>query len=506
MSHLPILPILIPLVAAALMLLWGQRGLPYHRAFGLGAMALGAMASVALAVEAGTDAISVYAVGDWPAPFGIVLVADRLAATMVLLVYALGIPALLMATGGTDRLGRHFHPLFLLQIAGLAGAFLTGDIFNLFVFFEILLLASYAMLVHGGGPERARAGMAYVIINLVGSAMFLVAVALIYGTLGTLTIADIAYVLPNVPPADLALVRAAFAILVGVFLLKAAVLPMAFWLPHVYSAATPAIGALFAIMTKVGIVALLRLSVIGFGPAKATEALLLPWLPVLALATIALGTVGVFAASRLATVAANLVLISSGTLLFAVAFADGPATAALLYYLPHTTMATGGLFLLAGHIAERRGELGDRLVRGPCVGDRMTMGIAYAVLAVGLASLPPLSGFLGKLMLLQGAGDGVWQPLWWGALLLSGLGVTLVLSRSASLIFWQPEKPLPAVPSASGPGLALWLLVLAGPAWTLGAAPAAAWARDAAGQLHAREPYVAAVLGDVPDIQRERRP
>jgi len=506
MSHLPILPFLIPFVAAALMLLWGQKGAPYHRGIGLGSMLLGAAAAVALAVEAGTGAIAVYALGDWRAPFGIVLVVDRLAATMVLLVYALGIPALLMATGGSDRLGRHFHPLFQLQIAGLSGAFLTGDIFNLFVFFEILLLASYTMLAHGGGPERARAGMAYVILNLVGSALFLVAVAFIYATLGTLNMADIAFVLPNVPAEDLALVRTAFAILVGVFLLKAAVLPMAFWLPHVYSAATPAVGALFAIMTKVGIVALLRLSVIGFGTAKATDALLLPWLPVLALATIGLGTAGVFAAGRLATLAGNLVLISSGTLLFAVAFADVPATAALLYYLPHTTLVTGGLFLLAGHIAERRGELGDRLVRGPCVGDRMLMGSAYAILAVGLASLPPLSGFLGKLMLLQGAGAGSWLPFWWGALLLSGLGVTLVLSRSASLIFWQPDDPLPARPLGRGPGLALLLLVLAGPALTVGAAPAASWASAASEQLHARDPYVAAVLGAVPDIERERRP
>lgn len=506
MNHLPILPLLIPFVAAAIMLALGQRGVAHHRAIGLASMLLGALAALVLGVEAGTGSVLVYALGDWRAPFGIVLVADRLAATMVLLVYALGIPALLMAMGGADRLGRHFHPLFQLQIAGLAGAFLTGDIFNLFVFFEILLLASYTMLVHGGGPERARAGMSYVILNLVGSAMFLVAVAFIYGTLGTLNMADVAIVLPNVPAGDLALVRTAFAILVGVFLLKAAVLPMAFWLPHVYSAATPAVGALFAIMTKVGIVALLRLSVIGFGDAKATEGLLLPWLPVLALATIALGTVGVFAAKRLATVAGSLVLISSGTLLFAVAFADVPATAALLYYLPHATLATGGLFLLAGHIAERRGELGDRLVRGPCVGDRVVVGSAYAVLAVGLASLPPLSGFLGKLMLLQGAGSAGWQPLWWGALLGSGLGVTLVLSRSASLLFWQPADPLPAKPTGAGPGLGLFLLVLAGPALTVGAAPAAGWARDASAQLHARDPYVAAVLGDVPDIERERRP
>ena len=506
MSHLVILPILVPLIAASVMLLGGERGRAYHPLLGVGAILLGAAAAIMLAAGAGTDAITVYALGNWRAPFGIVLVADRLAVTMVMLIYALGLPALLMATGGSDRMGRHFHPLFQLQIAGLSGAFLTGDLFNLFVFFEILLLASYTLLVHGGGAERARAGIAYVILNLVGSTAFLTAVAIIYGTLGTLNYADIAYVLPNVPPDDLALVRTGFAILVGVFLLKAAVLPMAFWLPHVYPAATPAVGALFAIMTKVGIVALLRVSVIGFGTAKATEGLLLPWLPALALATIVLGTMGVFAAGRLAVIAASLVLISSGTLLFAVAFADVPATAALLYYLPHTTLVTGGMFLLSGHIAERRGALGDRLERGPCVGDRMAMGVAFGILAIGLAALPPLSGFLGKVMLLQSAGTGRWQVAWWAALLISGFGATVVLSRTASLIFWQPDPPLPAQPVAAGPRFGLWLLVLAGPLLTVTAAPVSAWARAAAEQLHARQPYVAAVLGDVPDVERERRP
>lgn len=498
MNHLPVLPILIPFVTAALMLLLPQR---LHRALGLAAAALGLAVAIALAAGAGT--IAVYALGNWPAPFGIVLVVDRLAAMMVLLVFGLALPALLPATDGTDTRGRHFHPLFQLQLAGLAGAFLTGDLFNLFVFFEILLLASYALLLHGGG--NARAGMAYVVLNLLGSAVFLVALGLLYGTLGTLNLADMARILPGVPAGEAALVRTAFAILVAVFLLKSALLPMAFWLPPTYAAAPPPVGVIFALMTKVGIVALLRLSVIGFGTAPATQSLLLPWLPVLALLTMALGTAGVFAAGRLATVAANLVLLSSGTLLFAVAFADPRATAALLFYLPHTTLVTAGLFLLSGLIAERRGPLRDTLVRGPCVGNRAAMGGAFAVLAVAAAGLPPLSGFLGKLMLLQAVGHAGWQVAYWAALLGSGLGVTMVLARTASTLFWQPVDPLPPVRIACAPAVALALLVAASPLLTLAAAPVAAWAQATAEQLHAREPYLHAVLGDAP-VMREARP
>lgn len=502
MSHLPVLPILIPFVAAALMLLLAPAA---QRAVGVVSVGLGLLAALALLARASTGDVAVYALGAWPAPYGIVLVVDRLAAMMVLLVFALAVPALLMATGGTDRKGRHFHALFQLQLAGLAGAFLTGDLFNLFVFFEILLLASYALLAHGGGAARARAGVSYVVLNLLGSAVFLVAIAFLYGTLGSLNLADVAQLLPLVPAETQALVRTTFAILAAVFLLKAAVLPMAFWLPHVYPAASAPVGVLFAIMTKVGIVALLRLSVIGFGTAEATRGLLLPWLPVLALATIALGTAGAFAARRLATLTANLVLISSGTLLFAVAFASEAATAALLYYLPHTTLVTGGLFLLSGLIAERRGALGDALVRGPCVGNRAAIATAFAVLAVAVSGLPPLSGFLGKLMLMQGAGEAGWRVAWWLALLGSGLAVTLVLARSASLLFWQPLDPLPKRGFAAGPALALGLVVAASPVLAIAAAPVAAYAQAAAQQLHARAPYLDAVLQGRP-IERERRP
>ncbi len=509
-DHLPILPFLIPFAASALlMLLSGRLAVGGERAISFAALSLGALSALALMASARQGDVTVYAIGDWPAPFGIALVVDRLSALMVALVYALAVPALLTATAGEDRRGLHFHALFHLLVAGLVGAFLTGDLFNLFVCFEILLIASYALLVHGGGHGRVRAGLPYVLLNLVGSTLFLVAIAILYGTLGTLAIADIAGRLPLVPQADMALVRAGLTILALVFLLKAALLPMAFWLPHVYSAAAAPVGALFAVMTKVGIVALLRLTVLGVGDAPAGAGMLQPWLPVLALATIVLGTVGAFAARRLGVIAANAVLISSGTLLFALSALDPRATSALLFYLPHTTLVTGGLFLLAGAISVRRGDSNDWLVRGPVIANRGALGLAFLILAVAVSGLPPLSGFFGKLFLLQGI-EGGWRALWWTTLLISGLGVALVLARVGSILFWEPEghAETPVARERIGPArtAGLALLVLASPLFVVAAEPVAAYAEATSAQLHARTPYLETVVPRDRPIRRDSRP
>lgn len=506
MIHLPLLPILVPFTTAAVLLLMGRASQSARRGVAMAATLAGLTSAGLLVAQQAGGPVLAYALGDWPAPYGILLVIDRLAAQMLLVLFLLAVPALLMAFEGADAQGPHFHALFQLQLAGLAGAFMTGDLFNLFVFFEILLLASYTLLVHGNGLQRSRAGLLYVVLNLVGSSLFLVGLALIYGTLGTLNMADLAQLLPLVPANDVPLVRAGFAILIGVFLLKSALLPMALWLPHVYSAAAMPVAALFAILTKVGIVSMLRLTVTIFGDATAVSGLLQPWLPLAAVGTIAFGMLALFAAERLRVAAASLVLISSGILLFAVAFAGVGGTAALLFYLPHTTFATGGFLMLSALIAGRRGELEDRLVRGPCVGNRLAIGSAYALFAVAIAGLPPLSGFLGKLMLMQAGAPLEWRALWWGALLLSGFAVTLVLARVAALLFWQPDEPLPDQRTGAGGRTAVLLLALASPAIVLFAAPISRWTEAAAEQLHQRVPYLEAVLGDAPPTQRERRP
>ena len=509
MSHALVLPIVLPLLAAVLCLTGHTAGLTFQRWVSLisGLVLLGV--AMVLVASAARGEISVYAIGAWQAPFGIVLVLDRLSGAMVLLTALLALPALLYALAGADAKGRLFHPLFQLQLAGLNGAFLTGDIFNLFVFFEVLLLASYGLLAHGGGLLRARASVAYVVLNLAGSTLFLVALGLIYGMLGTLNIADLAFVLPQVPAADQALVRTAFALLVVVFALKAALVPLSFWLPLAYGAAMAPVAALFAILTKVGIYALLRTYTIISANAEFTADLFNPWLAQIAIATIVLGTAGVLAAPRLSVVVAYMVVISTGTLLTVMAVPGIPSVAAVIYYMLHSTLVTGGFFLLADAIANERGEHGDKLERGPHVRDLTSLGIAFLVLAVAVSGVPPLSGFFGKVMLMQAVQGSPWVTAIWVALLLSSLIVALALARTASVLFWEPipDEPRPPYPPPSPLRLAaLVLAVAASPVLTVTTGSVAVYAQAASEQLVERQGYIRAVLGVSPQIIREKRP
>ena len=517
MSHLPILPFIIPFVAAILMLLSSGAGLVVKRVLTLASILLLAGVAVVMLARASEGAILVYRLGNWSPPFGIILVVDRLSAMMIALTTALSLVAALAAISSADTQGRHFHPLFQLQIAGLNGAFLTGDLFNLFVFFEILLIASYALLVHGGGLERTRAGLAYAIVNLTGSALFLIALGLVYGTLGTLNMADLVLVLPKVGEADQALVRTALTLLAVVFVLKAALSPLGLWLPRVYSAALLPVAVLFVIMTKVGVYALLRLATMGLAAAPFTASLLDPWLSWLAIGTIAFGTLGALAARRFAVVIANLVLISSGTLLLGVASGSASAKAALLFYLVHTTIVTAALFLLTDALSRDRGTLADAIEKGPRLYRFLALGAAFLVLGVAVSGVPPLSGFLAKMMLLQSIRDtGTAAPAWI-AVLLSGLVVALVMARAASAFFWEPGRASrrsemvstePGNTRDSPPGLrvALLLLVPLAALLTLAAGPVAGYTRATAEQLEARETYVAILFRGQLPIERMRRP
>jgi multicomponent K+:H+ antiporter subunit D len=504
MSHiLPLVPVLLPLLVAGLLLLRPE--MPRARQLSALSVAGLLLAGLLLARATAGGAVGVVALGNWPAPYGIVLVADSLAAFLVLLLAGLAVPALWAATHGArplDAAGPHFHVLFQIQLAGIAGAFLTGDLFNLFVFFEILLIASYALLAFGLAPAQVRAVLPYAALNLVGSALFLVALGLVYGMLGTLNMADIAEILPDVPARNLALVRLAFLLMALVFLMKAALMPFGLWLPPSYSAASAPVAVLFAILTKVGIIAMLRLAVTVVGASPAGVDLFTPWLPALALATLLLGMVQLLAARRLVGIACAAVTLSSGSLLFALADGGQAAVAALLFYLVQSVLATAGLFLLAGAIDQaRRGE-GDRLLRGAPIEGTGAM-LAFALLAVTLAGLPPLSGFVGKLMLMQGAGTGGWRLAWWGLLLASGLVAATMLARAGSRLFWESREGLATVRLSPSPPLLL--LVAAGPALALFAAPVAGWADRTAGQLVDGLAYREAVLGSRP-VEREARP
>jgi len=493
-----------------LCLLAHRQGSALKRTIALTSALALAVSAADLLLRSADGTIGVYQLGDWPAPYGIVLVVDRLSAIMIALVAIVSFPALLYATAGTDEQGRHFHVLFQLQIVGLNGAFLTGDLFNLFVFFEILLLASYALLLHGGGPARARAGLAYVVLNLMGSALFLIALGLLYGTLGTLNLADMAVVLNKVGAGDQAVVRTAAALLVAVFLLKAALLPVSFWLPHAYSAASAPVAALFAVMTKVGIYTLVRVSTVAFDSAPFTADLLETWLPALALLTIALGVVGILAATRFSTIVANLILVSTGTLIAAVTAGSPAATAAALYYLPHTTIVTAGLFLLGDSIARERGSAGDVIAKGPRLATTAFLGGAYLVLGLSASGLPPLSGFIGKLMLMQSLLASPFGPAIWVALAASSFAVTLVLARTAAVYFWEPlrsdDRAIRLPRPCRRTRAALLFLAASGPLLAVASGPVSDYARAAAEQIHAKERYIGAVLGAQPNVQREHRP
>ncbi len=507
MSHLVIVAVLLPLLAGIALLFLRGADIRFRRILALVSTAGQIAVALALTRAVTGGEILVYSLGDWPAPFGIVMVADRLSVWMVLVAALLALPALYYAIhggpGGSDRDGQHFHVLFQLQLFGLNGAFLTGDLFNLFVFFEVLLIASYGLLLHGGGRARTRAGLHYVVLNLAGSTLFLFAVGTLFGVLGTLNMADLAVRVATVSPQSAPLVRAAGLLLLGVFALKAALVPLHLWLPAAYAGTGAAVAALFAIMTKVGAYSILRVYSLVFGPqaglgADLIGASLLP----LALATLSVGMLGVMGSDRLRRQVAWLVVASVGTLLVGVGLASVPGISAGLYYLPHSTFAAAALFLLADLIAGQRGELQDRLEPGPVLGRHWLLGALFFVLAVLIAGLPPLSGFVGKFLILRAALDHPSAPWVLATVLGCGLLGVMALARSGSLVFYravesEPDREIdPNTPQPSARELAPVAVLLALTiAMTIWAGPLSDYTRAMAEQILNTDGYIQAVLG-----------
>ena len=507
MSHLPVLPILIPLFAAALALFFEHRrfGMAPQRAVAWVSMAAMLAVSLLLAAEAASGRIHVYLVGDWPARLGIALMVDRLSALMLVVGQLLGVACLLHACAGWDRRAPHFHAFFQFQMMGLNGAFLTGDMFNLFVFFEVLLIASYGLMLSGGRGERMRAGLHYVAFNIAASTLFLVALGLLYGLLGTLNMAEMAVRVAELPARDVALVQAAAGLLVVVFCAKAAVLPMYFWLPQTYTHAPAAVAALFAVMTKVGLYAVLRVGTLSFGAAGPLDGFAWPALLALGGATLLLAALGVLASRRLRSLAAYLVLGSAATLFIAFALATAGTVSAGLYYLAHSTFAGAALFLLADLIRRRRGAAGDRKDMLAALPDRTVPGVLFLIAAVSLVGLPPLSGFIGKLLLLEAVPSA--STGWvWALVLGSSLLMLVGLARAGTRLFWRvepwpdapPERltnyvPLDAMavaPSRPLEATATMLLLAYGIAMALAAAPLLDYTRATAAQLQSPAAYV----------------
>jgi multicomponent K+:H+ antiporter subunit D len=438
-NHLILVPILLPALTAVLILFAARADRMLHRTGSLLSLLGTAAVSGILAWQALEGPRQVYTLGAWPVPHGIVLVLDPLGATMLVLVSALAVGALLFAAQGWDLRGRNFHPLFQLQLMGLNGAFLTGDIFNLFVFFEILLIASYGLLLHGGGEGRLKVGLHYVVLNLVGSVLFILGLALVYGGAGTLNMADLAVQATTASPLGQGVLTAAALLLLVVFALKAAAVPLHFWLPGAYASATAPVACLFAIMTKVGLYAILRVHGLVFGldaalPGPVVAQLMLYGGGV----TLAVGAVGALASRNLRDLLAWLMISSVGTTLVALSHGDLAAWSAALYYLVHSTLAAGAMFLLAEVIAEQRGRLEDALRPGPALAQPALLGGLFLIGAATLAGLPPTSGFLGKVAILQAALDTPFSAAFVFAVVLGGSLLTLVtLARAGSALFWN---------------------------------------------------------------------
>jgi multicomponent K+:H+ antiporter subunit D len=537
MPALIIAPILLPLLTAAVMMLLGEKHRPLKARINLLSTLAGLLTAVLLMaqVQHGSSAIGVYLPGNWEAPFGIVLVADRLAALMMVLTGIIASCALLFAMARWDRAGSSFHAMFQIQLMGLYGAFLTGDLFNLFVFFEVLLAASYGLMLHGSGRARVSAGMHYIAINLLASSLFLIGAAMIYGVTGTLNMADLAIKIPQVAAADRGLLHAGAAILATAFLAKAGMWPLNFWLVPAYSSASAPVAALFAIMTKVGLYTVLRLWTLLFSDeAGASAHFGGEWLVIGGLATIACAAVSILAAQRLERMASLSILVSAGTLLAAIGFGQQRLMGASLFYLVSSTLALCALFLLAELIERSRSandiameddsdalpraqeslhppkgiNLDDeqKAVVGQVIPWTMAfLGLSFIACVLLIVGMPPLSGFIGKLNLVSAllnphGLEAPGQPLsiegWLfiALLVLSGLASLMGLTRVAIQRFWTPQdRPSPLL--RRNECIPIVILLALSVVMTIKAEPLLRYTQETAAELDQSSRYVEAVLG-----------
>ncbi len=532
--HLPVLPVLIPLLTAALMLL--ARDHQRRVRVVLGAVSLALQLGAALALlrasqgmdaPAWSDGVKVYLLGNWPAPFGIVLVVDRLTTLMLCLTALLGLCTWVYATARWDRAGRHFHPLFQLLMMGLNGAFLAGDLFNLFVFFEILLTASYGLMLHGSGKRRVGAALHYIAVNLIASFLLLIAIALLYGLTGTLNLADLSVRAQALSGGDRQLFDAAAAILGVAFLIKAAAWPLNFWLPNAYAEASAPVAAMFAIMTKVGIYALLRIGSLLL-PAGAPAAFGGAWMFPAGITTLAFGTLGMLASSQPGRITAYAVITSSGTLFAALGMPGATLTGPALYYLLNSVLALGALFLLleltersqsfgAGVLAISQeawevdepevASLSEQIVGVPLPATMAFLGLSFFACALLIIGLPPLSGFVAKFSLLSAAlrtaeygapTVNVWLLV--ATVLSSGVACLIALGRSGIRLFWVPED-LHVPTLRLNEAIPILVLLSACALLTVRAGPVMAYLQDTALYLNEPGRYVQAVLGHAPQPQ-----
>jgi multicomponent K+:H+ antiporter subunit D len=524
-DHLAIAPILLPLLAGGLMMIVAERRRTTKAVINLAStLGLVGIAIVLVRMSDTAGAVTaVYRLGDWPAPFAIVLVVDRLSALMLLLTGILALAALLFSLARWHREGAYFHALFQFLLMGLNGAFLTGDLFNLFVFFELLLVASYGLALHGSGSPRVRAGLHYIAINLAASLLFLIGVSLIYGVAGTLNMADLAARIPHVAAENRGLLEAGAAILGIAFLVKAGMWPLCFWLPTTYAAAPPPVAAVFAIMTKVGAYVVLRLFTLlfadGTGPSAEFGGV---WLLFGGLATIAFGVIGTLASQDMARLAAFSVVVSSGTVLAAIGLGEVGVVGGALFYMVSSTLAIAAFFMLVELVQRGREPGADMLavtresygeaeaeeeeeVVGIAIPATMgALGLAFVGCTAVIAGVPPLSGFIAKFALLtavlnpsgMSADGSPVQPIAWvfvAILIVSGLTALIALVRAGIHAFWAVDRTVPRVRVIEMAPVAILLLLCA--MQTVQAGPIMRYMQATAGALYLPRDYIGEVLG-----------
>ncbi|WP_306204975.1 Na+/H+ antiporter subunit D [Actinoplanes sp. RD1] len=495
MTWLVPLPVVLPLLGAALTLMMARRPRA-QRTVSLSVLTVTLLVSGALLWLSTVEGPQVVAVGGWVAPLGIVLVADQLAALMLVVSAAVTVCVLVysigqgMADGSEETPLSVYHPAYLVLTAGVTNAFLAGDLFNLYVGFEILLVASYVLLTLGGTASRIRAGTTYVVVSLLSSVIFLTAIGLVYAATGTLNLAQLASRLDELPDGLRLILQAMLLLAFGI---KAAVFPLSSWLPDSYPTAPAPVTAVFAgLLTKVGVYAIIRTETLLFPGGRATSVLL-----VAALLTMLVGILGAVAQTDIKRLLSFTLVSHIGYLLFGVGLATQLGLASAIFYVVHHITVQTTLFLAAGLIERRGGSSAlDKL--GGLAKLSPVLAILFLIPALNLAGIPPFSGFLGKLGLIQaGVADG--SVLAW--LLVAGGVLTSLLTLYAvarvwNLAFWR--TPHPDMPRTALPKLMVWptvALVTLGAGLTVAAGPLFALGDQAAAELLERTGYVEAVFG-----------
>ncbi|OYQ34184.1 Na+/H+ antiporter subunit D [Niveispirillum lacus] len=434
-------PILIPMLTAALcMVAWKhpvvQRGLSL-----LGSIALVAAGGALLSIVL-NQGIQVVQMGAWAAPFGITLVADPLSALMVLIAAVMGFCVALHALGDIDPVrekGGH-HAVFQILMTGVCGAFVTGDLFNLYVWFEVMLISSFVLLSLGGLREQIDAAIKYVAINMVATACLLLAVALLYGVTGTLNMADLSIRVPEVP--NQPVISAIAVLFIIAFGMKAALFPFFFWLPATYHTPSVAVQAIFAgLLTKVGVYALMRVFTLIFtGDSGWTHGILM----VMAGITMIVGVLGSLAARDLNRAWSWQVVAHIGSMVMGLAIATPLALAAAAFYMVHDIIVKTNLFLGAGLVRRLAGGSTDYARLGGLFKTAPWLCLLLFVPLGSLAGFPPLSGFWGKLLLVR-AGLETEHYVMVGLLLVTGLLTIWLVGRVWAEMVWKAPAEPPAM-------------------------------------------------------------